>query len=104
MPRLLTRLLLGLCLAALLLPFPLHAQTDTQSYRSDVLGVTFQYPKGWALREQLAAQTVLAAPEGDIEGLAEGKAPSGVLFSLTLSTLRQMGARNTDDFPACEIN
>ncbi|MCE7948631.1 MAG: hypothetical protein DYG88_14495 [Chloroflexi bacterium CFX4] len=100
MPRLLTRLLLGLCLAALLLPFPLHAQTDTQSYRSDVLGVTFQYPKGWALREQLAAQTVLAAPEGDIEGLAEGKAPSGVLFSLTLSTLRQMGARNTDDFPA----
>lgn len=100
MPRFLTRLLLSLCLAALLLPFPLYAQTDTQSYRSDVLGVTFQYPEGWALREQLAAQTVLAAPEGDLEGLAEGKAPSGVLFSLTLSTLRQMGARNTDDFPA----
>ncbi len=100
MPRFLTCLLLSLCLAALLLPFPLHAQTDTQSYRSDVLGVAFQYPKGWVLREQLAAQTVLAAPEGDLEGLAEGKAPSGVLFSLTLSTLRQMGARNTDDFPA----
>jgi DNA-binding beta-propeller fold protein YncE len=85
---------------ALALPQPLSAQAELQRYYNAALGVAFAYPSAWTLRENLAAQTVLAAPKGDWEGLAEGKPPSGVLFSLTFSTLRLMNIPNTDAFPS----
>ncbi|PJF37323.1 MAG: hypothetical protein CUN49_00775 [Candidatus Thermofonsia Clade 1 bacterium] len=95
---------LCLCLLALIValsaPQPLGAQTDSQRYYSAALGVTFAYPSAWTLRENPATQTVLAAPKGDWEGLAEGKAPSGLLFSLTFSTFRLMGIPNAEAFPS----
>jgi DNA-binding beta-propeller fold protein YncE len=85
---------------ALVLPQPLRAQAELRRYYNAALGVAFAYPSAWTLRENPAAQTVLAAPAGDWEGLAEGKPPSGVLFSLTFSTLRLMNIPNTDAFPS----
>ncbi|MDW8298937.1 MAG: pre-peptidase C-terminal domain-containing protein [Anaerolineae bacterium] len=94
------RLVCSLALiAALALPHSISAQPDLQRYHSSTFGVTFAYPSHWTLRENLATRTILAAPKGDWEGLAEGKLPSGVLFSLTFSTFRLMGIPNTDAFP-----
>ncbi len=87
------------------LAFSLHAAAaqdtqDVQSYRSDALGISFQYPASWTIHEQLATQTVTAASKTDTEAVADGKAPAGLLFSITISTFRQIGAEQVDDFAA----
>ncbi|MFQ3534501.1 MAG: pre-peptidase C-terminal domain-containing protein [Aggregatilineales bacterium] len=93
------RLCLLVLAAALSLPQFVNAQADWQRYYSEVFGVALAYPKQWALRESLATRTVLIGPPDAWEGLAEGKAPNGVLLSLTFSTFRLMGIANTDVFP-----
>src|SRR5260221_4872206 len=70
------------------------------AYHSNVLGVAFQYPAGWKVHEQLPTQSVIAGSENDLDAVGAGKAPLGVLFSLTISTFRQIGAETVDDFGA----
>lgn len=94
------RLLVCAILIGALLPFTLAAAQSSTNYRSDVLGLSFDYPAEWIIREQLNTQTVIAAAESDLTALADGNKPQDLLFSVTISTLRQIGARNPDDFPA----
>lgn len=94
------RLCLLALIAALSLPHSVGAQADWRRYYSEVFGVAFAYPAAWLVRENLATRTVLVAPEGAWESLAEGKTPDDVLLSLTFSTLRAMGIPNADAFPA----
>lgn len=93
------RLCLIALIVALSVPFAVGAQPDRGRYYSEFFGVTFAYPEDWTLRENRATRTILVAPEGAWEGLAEGKAPEGLLLSLTFSTFRVMGIPNTDAFP-----
>jgi hypothetical protein len=73
---------------------------DIQSYRSEALGLSFEYPASWTIREQLPTRTVTAASKADMEAVADGQAPAGLLFSITTSTFRQIGAEQVDDFAA----
>lgn len=90
---------LVLSIAIGLVPRVVLAQDEQdQTYRSDVLGLAFQYPADWKLREQLATQTVITASQSDLDAVAGGKKPSGLLFSVTISSFRQVGAESLDDF------
>ncbi len=73
---------------------------DEQDYRSEPLGITFQYPGVWIIREQLPTQTVTASSRTDMEAVMSGKAPAGLLFSVTLSSFRVIGADRIEDFAA----
>jgi hypothetical protein len=81
-------------------PPAIAVQDDDQTYRSEPLGIAFQYPAGWIVREQVATQTVTASSKDDSEAVAAGKAPAGLLFSLTISSFRVIGAERTEDFGA----
>lgn len=76
---------------------PAHAQAGPQEYRSDVFGLAFQYPAGWVIREQMATQTILAAAEADLQAIAESRKPAGLIFSVTITSMRQIGAQSLDD-------
>jgi hypothetical protein len=98
-------IVMSIIMLTVALAFNLHAADaqgtqDVQIYRSDVLGFSFQYPASWTIREQLATQTVTAASKADTEAVADAKAPAGLLFSITISTFRQIGAEQVDDFAA----
>ncbi len=75
-----------------------RAADDQQVYHSDTLGVSFQYPADWKLREQTATQTVIVSSAADDTALQNGQAPAGLIFSLTFSTFRQVGAAQVSDF------
>jgi len=51
------------------------AQDNSQVYHNDTLGLTFEYPAEWVIREQLATRTVLAASKDDMDAIAKGNAP-----------------------------
>src|SRR5579872_4800684 len=100
MRRVLTGLL-AILLASGLITKPANAQDQGEkNYRSDTLGFSFDYPADWVLREELAAQTVTLANQADIDAVAAGQAPNGLLFSATISTFRQVGADQIGDFKA----
>src|SRR4051794_3005981 len=93
-----------IALAVLLLIVPvasrLRAQDNwqEQTYRNEALGLTFQYPAGWEVREQLPTRSVLAGSKADIDAVSNGKAPTGLLFTVTMSTFQRIGATQLDDF------
>src|SRR4051812_3082628 len=94
------RLLKSLLLILLILPaahLTARAQ-DIKNYRNEALGITFQYPANWTIREQIPAQTVTLASQADLDAVAAGKAPGGLLLSITISSFRQVGAQSIDDF------
>ncbi|MEP7288853.1 MAG: NHL repeat-containing protein [Chloroflexota bacterium] len=74
------------------------AQTSEQTYRNETLGLTFQYPADWVVTEQMATRTVMAASKSDMEAIKLGKTPSGLLFTVTLSSFRLIGAARLEDF------
>lgn len=74
------------------------AQEDWQSYRSEQLGVSFEYPPDWQVNEQLPTRTITAASASDLGAVKAGKAPDGLLFSITISTFREVGAERLEDF------
>src|SRR5436305_1228220 len=41
-----------------------------QNYRSEPLGIAFQYPADWVVREQLLTQTVTASSQTDMAAVA----------------------------------
>ncbi len=93
------RLLTILLLLALCPQLAVFGQEGTkQDYRSDVLGLTFQYPADLTLHEQLPTQTVILASKADMDAVASGKAPAGLIFSITMSSFRQIGADSVDSF------
>ncbi|MHB8753203.1 MAG: NHL repeat-containing protein, partial [Aggregatilineales bacterium] len=75
-----------------------RAADNQQAYHSDTLGVSFQYPADWKVREQTATQTVIVSSTADDTALQNGQAPAGLIFSLTFSTFRQVGAEQVGDF------
>jgi hypothetical protein len=79
-------------------PIPAVAQGALKEYRSDVFGLAFQYPSDWGIREQLVTQTILAASEADLKAIGESQKPAGLIFSITITSMRQIGARSLDDF------
>jgi Bacterial pre-peptidase C-terminal domain len=94
-------LLIFALISALLMPSRSnHAQGGTGTYDSRLLGITFQYPTDWAIEEQLKTQTILAASKADFAAIAQGGKPEGLIFSLTLTSMRQVQANTPDDFPA----
>src|SRR5689334_10965640 len=76
---------------------PATAQDESQNYRSDALGVAFQYPADWTVREQAPTRTITASSKADLDAVAAGKAPDGLLLSISVSTFRQIGAESLDD-------
>ncbi len=88
------RLTLFIALFALtisIFPSRQAAAQSSQVYRSDMFGVTFQYPAGWSLKEQPATQTVIVLSAEDAKAIEAGKEPGGLVFSVALSTFRQIG-------------
>lgn len=88
--------LLGVTLA----PDGTRAQMALATYRNEALGLTFQHPADWVIQEQMAAQTVTAASGEDLAGIAAGRIPQGLIFTVTMTSLGQLGAASTEDFPA----
>jgi hypothetical protein len=78
---------------------PAGAQADLALYRNEALGVAFQYPQGWAVRETPLAATVTAGSAADLDALDQGQPPSGLIFSVTVSSLRQLGLAGAGDLP-----
>src|SRR5258706_2569205 len=89
-----------LSFSLILIPYAVSAQNSgqDQTYHSDVLGITFQYPGDWQVSEQLSARTVTAASKTDIAALTSGKAPTGLLFTITVSNFRLMSIQRLEDF------
>lgn len=75
-----------------------QAAQNPQAYHSDTLGVSFQYPVDWQVREEMATQTVIVSSATDQKALQNGQEPTGLIFSLTFSTFRQVGAAQVGDF------
>ncbi|GEM_PF-1021546 len=99
MRRFLTILLMVMTLA--ILPRVTTAQNgpeDRQSYRNEQLGISFEYPPDWQVNEQLPTRTVTASSASDLAAVRAGKAPDGLLFSITISTFREIGAESLEDF------
>jgi hypothetical protein len=71
---------------------------EGEAYQSDQLGYSFRYPSDWMLREQANTQTVLLATRNDLAAVAGGQTPDGLLFSVTISTFRRIGANRLEDF------
>jgi hypothetical protein len=94
------RVLLVLLALALIANLNIARAQDSQSYRNEEMGIAFSYPAEWTLRELTPAQTVTLASKADIEAVAAGKTPDGLLFSITISSFRQVGAQRLDDFTA----
>ncbi|HLY26075.1 MAG TPA: hypothetical protein VKQ72_07035, partial [Aggregatilineales bacterium] len=94
------RTLLIFLLASLSLPLSIYAQDSglVQHYRSDTLGLAFDYPSAWQIQEQSASRLVTVASKDDLDALKAGKAPSGLLFSIAMSDFRAMGIASADDF------
>src|SRR5664279_7091 len=69
-----------------------------QTYQSDTLGVTFQFPADWQIFEQLSAHTVMAASTADMALIKAGNAPTGLLFTVTLTSFRLIGIHGVEDF------
>lgn len=70
----------------------LAARADAlQTYRNGQFGVTFQYPAGWSLKEQPTTQSVIVTSADDAKAIEAGKEPDGLVFSVALSTFRQVG-------------
>jgi hypothetical protein len=85
----------------LIVPPAATAQDETedwQSYRSEQLGISFEYPRGWQVNEQIPTRTVTASSSSDLAAVRAGKAPDGLLFSITISTFREIGAERLEDF------
>src|SRR5258708_4144993 len=74
-----------------------QAQED-QTYQSDTLGVAFQCPADWQISEQLAAHNVMAASAADLTAIKAGRAPTGLLFTVNISSFRLLGIHSLDDF------
>src|SRR5260221_7972855 len=74
-----------------------QAQED-QSYQSDTVGVSFQYPSDWQISEQLAGDNVMAASATDLTAIKAGRAPTGLLFTVNISSFRLLGIHSLDDF------
>jgi len=72
----------------------------SQTFHDDTLGVTFQYPAGWQVQTQAATQTLIVSSAEDQKAQTNGQAPTGLIFSLTFSTFRQVGADQVGDFSA----
>jgi hypothetical protein len=89
-------------LVFMILNFPtvVHADDSIQNYHSDDLGLALQYPAGWKLREQATSQTITTALASDLDLIDSGKAPQGLLFTISVTSFRQLGASTPDDFPA----
>jgi len=87
-----------LVLMILFVPAAVHADEPFQNYRSDELGLALQYPAGWEVREQVAARTITAASRADLEALDSGKPPSGLLFTVSVTSFRQGNVTTPDDF------
>ena len=82
-------------------PHSVGAQSNTlQNYRSDALGLALQYPADWKLREMVKTETIIAASEADLNAVDAGKQPSGLIFSITITSFRQISASTPDDFAA----
>lgn len=102
MRRLILTLIAAITCAATLQPAPqsLQAQTANKLYRSETLGFTFQHPADWEVQVTEATQTVVATTKDDLTQIQSGAAPSGLIFSITMTSFRQVGAKTPDDFPA----
>src|SRR5450432_1546850 len=72
--------------------------TPNQTYQSDTLGVSFQFPADWQISEQLPAHTVMAASTADLALIKAGNAPTGLLFTVTLTSFRLLGLHRVEDF------
>lgn len=99
--RRLAILIVLLCLA---LPRTSQAQTPTpdigqlQPYRSDLLGIAFQIPADWKVREAPERRIVTAASDADFKLIDAGAEPTGLIFSVSVSTFRQAGVERVDEF------
>src|SRR5260221_6986571 len=74
-----------------------EAQED-QTYQSDTVGVSFQYPSDWQISEQLAGDNVMAASAADLTAIKAGRTPTGLLFTVNISSFRLLGIHSLDDF------
>lgn len=72
--------------------------SDLLTFHSDTLGVAFQYPTGWKVRELPERRTVTAASEADWRLIDASQEATGLVFSVTVSTFRQIGIDRLDDF------
>src|SRR5258708_39831801 len=88
-----------LVLACAAIPFVTFAQTVAdQIYQSDALGLSFQYPGDWQINEQLSAHSVMAASGADLSAIKTGRAPTGLLFTITISSFRLLSVHSLEDF------
>lgn len=81
-------------------PLALSAQGETKEYRSEPLGVAFQYPAAWVTRGGVGETTVIVATQADLDALTNGGTPENVIFSLSLTSFRLLSIQNPDDFAA----
>lgn len=75
-----------------------QGQGDPLTYQNEVLGVAFEFPPDWEVRTDERAHTIFAGTHADFEAAEQGTLPTGALFSLSLTTMRQLGAATSDDF------
>src|SRR5258706_7298275 len=94
----------ALLLLALIILAPVASRLAAQGggqdqiYHNDTLGFAFTYLAGWEVREQLPTRTITAASKADFDAINNGKSPSGLIFTVTMSTFQRIGATQTDDF------
>src|SRR5260221_14485682 len=92
-------LTLFIVIAIAAIPHVIVAQTtEDQTYQSDTLGVAFKYPADWQISEQLVARNVMAANAADLTAIKAGRAPTGLLFTVNISSFRLLGIHSLDDF------
>lgn len=77
---------------------PIPTVGPLQPYRNDQLGVAFQIPVDWKVRESPERRTVTAASDADFKLIDAGAEPGGLVFSVSVSTFRQAGVERVDEF------
>lgn len=70
------------------------AQEESVLYQNEALGISFQYPAAWTVTERADAQTVMVGSRTDLEIIESGQKPAGAVFTVTMTSFRQLGIEN----------
>jgi sugar lactone lactonase YvrE len=69
-------------------------------YTNEAFGLAFQYPASLALEERPAARMIIVAGRTDLEIVRSGGVPANLIFSVTLTTFRELGIESAAQLPA----
>ncbi len=88
--------LLTLAVILALLPASVSAQ-DSERFDSPALGVTFDLPVGWEVRED--ANGLIAGAPGDVNAVYSGGTPSALVLRMVFGTFNQLGITDATQLP-----